>query len=169
MGSLSGVIGYALVVTGVCAWIMSSAMLFIVPLHTLPYLAFWILGSFDFVIMIATFWFVDKCRFLATLCISMLYLLRTIYLAMGFFPKINIQSVPVHHGQSASVVTYFVSSSFFAFLMLTILWLKECRDQVRDYKVRHQTLFINGKAIEMEKNQLQFGRLDANRGPNIIR
>lgn len=169
MDTTTGILGYGFVLIGISLWIICSGIIFTLPPHRLPLFVYYLLGSFDFAVMISSFWFLDKCRYLTTFGLSILYLLRCGYLALGYMPGIHFLSIGLNGLQYINVVAYFVLFSFVAFLCLTIVWVKELSEQITEYKRRHQTLFLNGRRLEMARNELSIDVLDDSVAPDVIR
>jgi len=169
MSSTVGAIGFTLVIIGVSAWILSSAILFAVPSHTFPLFVFYMLASFDFAIMVLTFWFVDKCRCLTTFCISILYLLRASYMVLGYVTRVHFIEITITGEQYLNVVAYFLCFSVVAFVLLTVIWIKNIRRQVMGYKRRRQTLFVNGRCLGIVRDQLSLDEVPIAHESAIIR
>ena len=163
MDTTTGVLGYGLVLTGVFLWILSSTVVCTVPAHGAPPSLYYLMGCFDFAVMISAIWFLDKCRCLPTFAVSMLYLLRCGYLVLGYMPSIHFLNIGLSGLQHLNVVAYFIFFSFLAFISLTILWMKEFSEQFIDYRMRHQTWFLNGRPVRIGDV------LDDNEAPDIIR
>jgi len=160
LDSIGGKIGYTLVILGITVWIVSTGMLFVMPSHGLPHSLFYVISAFDVFVGTSTLWFVVKCRWLITLFLSLLYLTRSLQLMLGCIPKINLMNIGVLQKNNINVISYFISFSFIAFVILTVCWIMDIAQQMNDYKMQNQTLVVDGVELDMTEQNEEEERIE---------
>ena len=161
--NIGGKIGFALVIFGICVWIVSTSFVLSTPPYELPMYLYYLIAIFDLTVGIATLWFVLKCRWLTSLFLAVFYTLRCLYLLFVTFIPVLQLDTDTHFNQFThthselmhrksyyiNVVSYFIVFSFIALLILTLCAVVDVHKQCLDYKIKHQTLTINGIKIDI--------------------
>lgn len=149
LDSIGGKIGYVLVIVGITVWIASTGMLFALPSDGLPPCLFYVISAFDVIVGTSTLWFVVKCRWLTTMFLSLLYFMRCLQLMLGYIPRVNFMNISMHQQSNVNIISYFISFSFIAFVVLTVCWIMDIAQQINDYKMQNQTLVVNGIELDL--------------------
>eukprot|EP01084_Bolivina_argentea_P017162 32053_1 len=150
LDTLGGKIGFVLVIVGIAVWILSTSFVFSMPPYELPMYLYYMISIFDLIVGVATLWFIVKCRWFISFFLSILYGLRCIYLLFGWIPLIQFVNIHTnYHKSHINVMSYFISFSFIAFLTLNTCWMIDIVQQFNNYKIKQQTLVINGIRIHV--------------------
>ena len=151
--TLGGKIGYFLVILGINCWIVATMVLFSFPPNGLPMYLYWIIAIFDVIVGISTIWLAIKCRFFTPIILSIFYLLRCLYLLLGWIPTINILNINMYKSFHINIMAYFIAFSFISWLLLIAIAITDCSQQMIKYKMKNQIISINGVSININNQE----------------
>lgn len=157
LDSIGGKIGFFLVILGINTWILSTSLLFAFPPNGCPIELYYMVSIFDFAVGVSTIWFIIKCRYLSPLFLSIMYFVRFLYILLGWIPSINLCNIYIYHDYQSnhvSILSYFLSFSFIAFIVMGICWIIDLNHQYKKYEKENGKLVINTNHSKIEINDI---------------
>eukprot|EP01083_Nonionella_stella_P046262 123844_1 len=164
LDSVGGKLGFFLVILGINTWVLSTSLLFAFPPNGCPIELYYMVSVFDFAVGVSTIWFIIKCRYVSPLCLSIMYLMRCVYIVMGWIPQINLCNIYHYHSVESNhtvVLSYFVSFSLVASIIMSICWIIDFREQYQKYSKEHGKLVLNTKHMKIEIKDIVNREVDA--------
>merc|ERR1712130_585803 len=114
-----------------------------------------------FAVGVSTIWFIIKCRWMSPCLLGIMYFFRFLYILLGWIPSINLCNIyNYHHVQSnhISILSYFLSFSLIAFIIMSICWIIDMKKQ---YTKENGKLVLNANDIKIEVNDIAMKEQDS--------